>query len=47
MGRQVLQASHVYVSYDAKTEAQHFSYFCPGAPEEIRQAAQSKLARLD
>jgi catechol 2,3-dioxygenase-like lactoylglutathione lyase family enzyme len=39
--------SHVYVSYDAKTEAQHFLYFCSGAPEEIREAAQSKLARLD
>lgn len=39
--------SHVYVSYDAKTEAQHFLYFCSGAPEEIRKAAQSRLARLD
>jgi hypothetical protein len=39
--------SHVYVSYDAKTEAQHFSNFCAGAPAELREAAQSKLARLD
>ena len=39
--------SHVYVCYDAKTEAQHFLYFCPGAPAELREAAQSRLARLD
>jgi hypothetical protein len=39
--------SHVYVSYDTKTEAQHFLYFCPGAPAELRDASQSKLARLD
>ena len=39
--------SHVYVSYDTKTEAQHFLYFCPGAPEELFKAAQQKLARLD
>jgi hypothetical protein len=37
----------VYVTYDTKTEAQHFSNFCPGAPAEIRNAAQQKLARLD
>jgi hypothetical protein len=39
--------SHVYVSYDAKTEAQHLLYFCSGAPAEIRKAEQPKLARLD
>jgi hypothetical protein len=39
--------SHVYVSYDPKTEADHFSNFCPGAPAQIREAAQSRLARLD
>jgi hypothetical protein len=39
--------SHVYVRYDAKTEAQHFLYFCSKAPAELRKAAQSKLARLD
>lgn len=39
--------SHVYISYDAKTEAQHFLDLCPGAPQEIREAAHSKLARLD
>jgi hypothetical protein len=39
--------SHVYVRYDAKTEAQHFLNFCAGAPEELRQVAQQKLARLD
>jgi hypothetical protein len=38
---------HVYVTFDAKTEAQHFSNFCPGAPAELREAAQSRLARLD
>jgi hypothetical protein len=39
--------SHVYVTFDAKTEAQHFSNFCAGAPAELREAAQSRLARLD
>jgi len=39
--------NHVYVSYDAKTESQHFSKFCTGAPTEIREAAQSRLTRLD
>jgi hypothetical protein len=39
--------SHVYVSYNAKVEAQHFSNLCAGAPEELREAAQRKLARLD
>ena len=39
--------SHVYVRYDTKTEAQHFLYFCPGAPAELREGAQSKLARFD
>jgi hypothetical protein len=42
-----LWCSHVYVSYNAKVEAQHFANFCPGAPAEIREAAQQKLARLD
>jgi hypothetical protein len=38
--------SHVYVSYDAKTEAQHFLSFCPGAPAETRKAAQSRLMQI-
>jgi hypothetical protein len=39
--------NHVYVRYDAKTEAQHFLNSCSGAPAEIRNAALSLLARLD
>ena len=39
--------SHVYVSYNTKVEAQHFLHFCPGAPAELLEAAQSRLARLD
>lgn len=39
--------SHVYASYDAKTEAQHFSKLCPGAPTELREASQLKLGRLN
>jgi len=39
--------SHVYVRYDTKIEAQHFTCFCSGAPSEIREGAQSRLARLD
>ena len=39
--------SHVYVSYNTKVEAQHFLHFCPGAPAELREAAQLKLARFD
>jgi len=39
--------SHVYVRYNARTEAEHFLYHCSGAPEELRQAAQSRLTRLD
>ena len=39
--------SHVYVTYDIKTEAQHFSHFCAGAPADLREATQQKLARLD
>jgi hypothetical protein len=38
---------HVYVSFNAKIEAQHFLNFCPGAPEELREAAQLRLARLN
>jgi hypothetical protein len=39
--------SHVYVTFDAKTEARHFSKFCAGAPAEMREAAQSRLGRLE
>jgi len=39
--------SHVYVRYNARTEAEHFLYHCSGAPEELRQAAQSRLTRLE
>ena len=39
--------SHVYVSYDTKVEAQHFSSFCSGAPEELRQASRLRLGRLN
>jgi hypothetical protein len=38
--------SHVYVRYTPKTEAQHFLYFCPDAPSEIREASRLKLGRL-
>jgi hypothetical protein len=37
--------SHVYVTFDARTEAEHFLYHCSGAPAELRQVAQQKLAR--
>jgi len=39
--------SHVYVSFNAMTEAQHFSNFCAGAPAELREALRLKLARLN
>jgi hypothetical protein len=39
--------NHVYLCYTPKTEAQHFSDFCDGAPEELREASRLKLARLD
>jgi hypothetical protein len=39
--------SHVYVRYNAKTEAEHFVYHCSGAPEELRMVSQGKLARLN
>lgn len=39
--------THVYESYDAKTEAQHFALFCTGAPEKIRRAMQARLARFN
>jgi hypothetical protein len=32
--------SHVYVAFNAKTEAQHFSEFCVGAPPELHKAAK-------
>jgi len=38
--------SHRYASYDTKTEAQHFSNFCAGAPEELREVSRLKLGRL-
>ncbi len=37
---------HVYVSFDAVTQARHFSNFCAGAPGELREASRLKLARL-
>ena len=39
--------SHVYVSFNAATEARHFSDFCSGAPEELRMVSQAKLTRLE
>ena len=39
--------SHVYVSYSPKIEDQHFANYCPGAPEELREAAKSRLARFN
>ena len=38
---------HVYVRYNAKTEAEHFLYHCSEAPEELRMVSQAKLTRLN
>jgi hypothetical protein len=40
-----LWCTHHYTSYNTKIEAQHFLYFCPGAPAELRKTAQQKPAR--
>jgi hypothetical protein len=39
--------SHVYVTFDAATEARHFLYNCSGAPDELRMVSQVKLAGLN